>query len=210
MNKKLYRDEYHKTIGGVCAGLAEYFDIDISIMRLVFIFSTFAGGAGLIAYIILWIVLPKKGYQFNNFNNPTVDYTVPPQQQANQFTTPPPFKDDANQYSRYGSDPYTSTDFKQPFVNSMPPKKKSNAGVIFGMVLIVVGVLVLIDNFDLIPDFDFWRISPGILVLIGAALLVSGRKKEPWEKKDWDTKAVAEPEDTIEPKAADVPPVSES
>ena len=206
MNKKLYRDEYHKTIGGVCAGLAEYFDIDISIIRLVFIFSTFAGGAGFIAYVVLWIVLPKKGYLFNNFNNPTVDYTVPPQ--PGDFTTPPPFKDGAYQYSRYGSDPYTGPEFKQPSTNYVPPKKRSNAGVIFGMVLIIIGVLVLIDNFDLIPDFDFGRLWPVVLVFTGAALLVSGQKKQPLDNQEWDTKAAPAPVDTNEAKAADVPPAS--
>ena len=208
MNKKLYRDEYHKTIGGVCAGLAEYFDIDVTVMRLVFVFAAFAGGVSLIPYIILWIVLPKKGYQFNNFNNPTVDYTVP-QQQADNFTTPPPFKDSAHQYSRYGSDPYTGGDLKQPFANYAPPKKKSNAGVIIGMVLIIIGVLALIDNLDLIPDFDFWRLSPVVIVFIGAALLFSGRNKQQPGKQEWDAKDASVTADTSEAKATDVPPASE-
>ena len=70
MNKKLYRDEYHKVLGGVCSGLAEYFDMDVTVVRLLFAFTFFIMGVGFIPYIILWIVLPKKGYIFNNFNNP--------------------------------------------------------------------------------------------------------------------------------------------
>ncbi len=208
MNKKLYRDEYHKTIGGVCAGLAEYFDIDVTVMRLVFVFAAFAGGVSLIPYIILWIVLPKKGYLFNNFNSPTVDYTVPPQQPGN-FNAQPPYKESAYQYSRYGSDPYTGGDLKQPFANYALPKKKSNAGAIIGMVLIIVGVLALIDNLDLIPDFDFWRLSPIVIVFIGAALLVSGRNKQHSDKQEWDANTAPVTADTSEAKATDVPPASE-
>jgi len=91
MNKKLYRDEYHKVLGGVCSGLAEYFEMDVTVVRLLFAFTFFIMGVGFIPYIILWIVLPKKGYVFNNnFNNPTVDYTVPKPPPAGQFNTPPP------------------------------------------------------------------------------------------------------------------------
>lgn len=60
MEKKLYRDEQHKSIGGVCAGLAEYFNVDVSIVRLVFVLALVLKGVGLIPYIILWIVLPKN------------------------------------------------------------------------------------------------------------------------------------------------------
>ncbi len=75
MDRKLYRDEYHKKIAGVCAGLAEYFNIDVAIVRVVFVLALiFHGGGGLI-YIIFWIVLPKKPFVID----PTVDYRVPPQ-----------------------------------------------------------------------------------------------------------------------------------
>ncbi len=67
----------------------------------------------------------------------------------------------------------------------MPPKERSNAGIIVGVVLILIGAAVLIDNYDLIPDFDFGNLWPVILVVVGGALIVSGQKKQPWEKKDW-------------------------
>ena len=47
MEKKLYRDPYHKMIGGVCAGLAEYLDMDITVVRLLFAFAFFIMGVGL-------------------------------------------------------------------------------------------------------------------------------------------------------------------
>ena len=166
MNKKLYRDEYHKVFGGVCSGLAEYFDMDVTVMRLLFAFTFFIMGVGFGTYIILWIVLPRKGYMYNNYNNPTVDYTVPPQQPGGQFGNP---QQTGNPYggSPYGGNPFENNAFKNssfennPFggnpVDGTVPKQKSHAGIIIGVVLIIIGGAILVDEYDLIPDFDFER-----------------------------------------------------
>ena len=58
--KRLYRSEENKIIGGVCGGLGEYFDIDPSIVRIIFVAIVLAGGSGLLIYLILWIILPTK------------------------------------------------------------------------------------------------------------------------------------------------------
>jgi len=56
--RRLYRSRSQKLLAGVCGGLAEYFDLDVSIMRLLWILFTLLGGAGILAYIILWMVVP--------------------------------------------------------------------------------------------------------------------------------------------------------
>jgi phage shock protein PspC (stress-responsive transcriptional regulator) len=58
-HKRLYRDENDKVLGGVCSGLANYFDIDPIIVRAAFLLILFAFGTGLLAYIILWVVVPS-------------------------------------------------------------------------------------------------------------------------------------------------------
>jgi phage shock protein C len=58
-HKKLYRNVEHSSIGGVASGLAEFFDIDVTIFRVIFIVTTIFGG-GLVLYVILWIVVPPK------------------------------------------------------------------------------------------------------------------------------------------------------
>jgi phage shock protein PspC (stress-responsive transcriptional regulator) len=59
-NRRLYRDPDNAVIGGVCAGLAEYFDMDNVLMRILFIILTLlAGGIPVIIYIVLWIAVPK-------------------------------------------------------------------------------------------------------------------------------------------------------
>ena len=60
MRNRLYRDEQHKKIGGVCAGLAEYFNVDVSLVRVLFLVAMFAGGGGFLAYVILWVVVPNQ------------------------------------------------------------------------------------------------------------------------------------------------------
>ena len=58
MEKKLQRDMQHKVIGGVCAGLANYFDVDATLLRLLLAFMILFAGTGFWLYIILWIVMP--------------------------------------------------------------------------------------------------------------------------------------------------------
>ncbi|MCB2203264.1 PspC domain-containing protein [bacterium] len=60
MEKRLYRNTRNKMIGGVCTGLAEYFAIDPVLIRLVFVILALYSGVGILAYIILWIVVPAS------------------------------------------------------------------------------------------------------------------------------------------------------
>ncbi|MBN1462755.1 MAG: PspC domain-containing protein [Paludibacteraceae bacterium] len=58
-NKKLKRSS-NKMIAGVCAGIAEYFDIDTSLVRILWVLFTLFGGAGLLAYIVCLVLMPKE------------------------------------------------------------------------------------------------------------------------------------------------------
>lgn len=57
--KRLYRSRFNRVIGGVCYGIAQHMNFDPSLVRLAWIFFTFLGGAGILAYIICWIVIPE-------------------------------------------------------------------------------------------------------------------------------------------------------
>lgn len=58
--RKLYRKPNEQMIAGVCSGLAEYFSLDTTIVRLLFVLLFFLGGHGILIYLILWIVMPIK------------------------------------------------------------------------------------------------------------------------------------------------------
>uniref|UniRef100_UPI004056F902 PspC domain-containing protein n=1 Tax=Agathobacter sp. TaxID=2021311 RepID=UPI004056F902 len=60
MEKKLYKSNKNKMIDGVCAGIAEYFNIDPTLVRIGLVLFSAMGGAGILAYIIMAIVMPKN------------------------------------------------------------------------------------------------------------------------------------------------------
>jgi phage shock protein PspC (stress-responsive transcriptional regulator) len=60
MQKKLFRSRTNKKLLGVCGGIGEFFDVDPTIIRLLWIFGFFAVGLGLIAYLIAAIVIPEE------------------------------------------------------------------------------------------------------------------------------------------------------
>jgi phage shock protein C len=60
MKKKLYRSRDERMIWGVCGGIAEYFDVDPTLIRLIAVLTLFLGFAGLLVYLILTIVMPLE------------------------------------------------------------------------------------------------------------------------------------------------------
>ena len=61
-DKKFYLSTTDKKIGGVCGGIAEYFEVDSLLVRVLFLVSILELGVGLLAYIILGLLAPKKNY----------------------------------------------------------------------------------------------------------------------------------------------------
>jgi phage shock protein PspC (stress-responsive transcriptional regulator) len=174
MEKKLQRDEHRKVIAGVCAGLAEYLAVDVTLVRLVFVAAAILlKGSGILVYIILWIVLPRKNYAFFN---PTVDYTVPP-------VGPPPM-----------TDPFIYT---PPLAPPAPPRR-SGGTLIGGLVLITIGTLFLLDQFNIIPNWDFENLWPVILIVVGLGIMFTGNNSGQWKNVDtrnWNSKTETTPTD---------------
>jgi Putative stress-responsive transcriptional regulator len=76
--KRLLRSRTDRWIAGVCGGFAEYFDLDVVLVRAVWFIVAFFGGGGVIAYLICWIVMPQE---------PECVYYAPP---ASHPAGPPP------------------------------------------------------------------------------------------------------------------------
>ena len=57
--RRLTRSD-NKMLGGVCAGIAEYLDLDPTVIRVVGVLMVFFAGVGILLYIILWLIMPKK------------------------------------------------------------------------------------------------------------------------------------------------------
>ena len=58
--RKLYRSRTDRKLAGVCGGLAQYFNLDATLIRVLFIVLTVLGGAGLVIYVAMWIIVPKE------------------------------------------------------------------------------------------------------------------------------------------------------
>ena len=79
-DKKLYRSQEDRMIAGVCGGIGEYFEIDPTLIRILWVLFSFAGGAGVLAYIVAYIIVPersiprKKCVNCGNTNEASADY----------------------------------------------------------------------------------------------------------------------------------------
>ena len=59
MEKRLTRSTNNQMIAGVAAGIANYFNIDPTIVRLIFVITALTGGPGIVAYLIMWVLMPE-------------------------------------------------------------------------------------------------------------------------------------------------------
>lgn len=58
--RKLMRSRTNRKVAGVCAGFAEYFDLDVTVVRVVWVIVALFGGGGVLAYVVAWIVMPEE------------------------------------------------------------------------------------------------------------------------------------------------------
>lgn len=150
MYKKLYRSVTDKMIGGVCGGIAEYFGIDPVIVRLVFVLAVIFGGSGILAYIILWIIIPQKPFIITPFNQD---------------------KSKENDYGNTEAENKNQNEFKMNMISD----KQNNKSVFAGAFLIVLGVIFLLNNF--VPGFYFKDYWPLVLIGLGLAIIVKAKNQ---------------------------------
>lgn len=176
MEKRLQRNEQEKMIAGVCAGLADYFDVDVSWVRIGFVVAVVAGFSGLLAYIILWIAVPVRPFT-PDFTKYGADYKV-------------------YESKAYTNDPVTDPLFSGVF--PVKPKKRGNGRIIAGVLLVTFGLFFMLNEFDLIPYwFEFHKLWPLTLIFIGAYTLLKAGKKESC-KNDGQAKQADVPEPVID------------
>ncbi len=151
-NKRLYRSSKSKVFGGVAGGIAEYFDIDPIIIRILFLVIALAGGGGAIVYLIMWIAIPLEPFTPFTMNNSA------------------PYSDNATQTgSETGSSDFTNT--------VTDPKR---GGLIGGIILISIGLMFFAAR--VLPNINFQQLWPLVLVVIGGILIatsIADKKSDP-------------------------------
>lgn len=139
MEKKLYRSRRSRVFGGVAGGLGAYFNLDPILVRVIFVLVTLLHGLGLLAYIILWIVIPEEPFE--------LAYPLNDQTQSG-----------------------VSSDLHSSNVQT----KKSTGSMVFGIVLIGLGLLFFADR--IFPRFSFEDVLPLIVIAIGGFLVWNSLK----------------------------------
>jgi len=61
--KRVYRSKKNKMLAGVCGGIAEYFDVDPALVRLLLVLLVLMGFAGIIIYLVAWLIIPENPNQ---------------------------------------------------------------------------------------------------------------------------------------------------
>lgn len=140
-SKKLYRSRRDKMIAGVAGGLADYFDVDVVLFRLMFVLLVLFGGGGVLAYVILWIVAPAEPLA-TVYPQGESDYTA----SKEQAEAPTPETEMPNK-----------------------AKKTSNTSLFAGVTLIVIGLLFLANR--MLPWFRFEEFWPLLLIIGGVLIL---------------------------------------
>lgn len=131
--KRLYRSESDRILAGVAGGIAEYFEVDPLLVRIVTALSILSGG-GLILYILLWIFVPS-----HSSLSSTTEKTIEANTEELSRTA-----------EKWG-------------------KEASRNGT-WGVLLIVIGIYFLLQNFNLIPWHiwnELWKLWPIALILLG-------------------------------------------
>lgn len=150
MDRKLQRDENKKMLGGVAAGLAEYFDVDVTVVRVVFVLMAVFGLAGVLIYLILWIVVPAKSL----FD---------------------PYGSMGSGYQTYGNVPPVEPASFDP---AAMPVKRSKSRVIAGAILVLLGLFFLFDQFFFLPVwFTLTKLWPILLIVLGVMILGKSSKR---------------------------------
>lgn len=155
MAKKLYRSRKDCIIAGVCGGIAEYFDVDPILVRIIAVLTIFLNGIGLIAYLIAWIIIPQ---------NP--ELTAKERTKEKKGTTETMREKAENIAHQIGEEIRRDSD---------KTEHRKNSRLVAGLILICLGILFLVNNF--LPWFSLSKLWPLILVILGLALLTGGFKR---------------------------------
>jgi phage shock protein C len=192
MDKRLFRNEHEKVIAGISSGVAEYMEVDVTIIRLLFVLSTvFLVGTGILVYVVMWIVVPvnndpaKRFSKFNDFYAGKSPFNSPNaySQPANTPETPPAAQSwTSSTINEGGFNTSGKREFKPADFKSFQ-KNNETGRTVGGLFLLVVGIYFLMNEFNFIPYwFSIGKLWPLIFVAIGVSFILKSRRKNAWEE----------------------------
>jgi phage shock protein PspC (stress-responsive transcriptional regulator) len=169
MSKKLYRSRNDRMIAGVCGGLADYFDVDSSLIRLAVLLIFLFQGVGLIAYIIAWLVMSEEPIK-NEYRMPD-DYYIEEGNDVNkddkQENSQQNYDDSESNNSNQRSKKQAEKEYYQQYQTK--DSGSNNRKKILAFIMILVGSIFLVDIW--IPELYWEKYWPLILIAAGLLLL---------------------------------------
>lgn len=148
--KRLVRTSKNKMLGGVAAGIGNYFDLDPNIIRFLFIVLTVFGGSGVLMYLLLWLLLPSDTSETSGGRDTMRENIGQMKETVQGF---------AEDIKKEVTPEKTETEQK--------PKSQGYLGVI----LVVLGIGFLLINLGLLDMYIIRRFWPVLLVFLGVSLL---------------------------------------
>jgi phage shock protein C len=155
--KTLYRSKSDRMIGGVCAGLADYFELDPTVVRLLAVLAAvLSSGAAIIAYLVMWVAVPEqggspeKGHPMSDETAPAPAAPVEPGPRSVSEVAPP-----------------------LPPTPPRPPAPRGRGPIWVGVALVFVGVVLLVQLF--VPWVRLWEFWPVILIVWGLFVIFRPR-----------------------------------
>jgi len=159
MERKLYRSRSERMICGVCGGLANYFDMDPTIVRIIFVLLALANGAGILIYIIMAIVVPLKGSKVST-SKEVIKENVEE------------IKETASELGQEIRSTFEKTDDEE---TSNKIRRRRN---MLGFALIIIGVIIMLSTLNLFRWISWGYIWPAIIIAVGLLIIFSSRRKK--------------------------------
>ena len=159
MEKRLYRSKSDRMIWGVCGGLAKYFDVDPTLIRIIAVLTVFISGAGILAYIILAIVIPSESSK-----------AAAPKDAIKENLEE--LKETASELGREIQSTFTGKDETEE-TDRIHHHRRS----LLGIILVIVGILFLLSSLDIFWWFRWSYLWPIIIIAIGLLIIVGARRK---------------------------------
>ncbi len=158
MDKRIYRSRDNQMICGVCSGIAKYFNIDPTIVRILFLITLFTWGSGVLIYIICSIVIPVEPieYAHNTYDSNTHD--------NNTYY-------DSNSYDNNTT--YNSNTYDHNTPEKRNNLSNSNGRTILGIILVIIGGISILEK--IFDWFSFDLVWPIAIIGVGFLILTKDR-----------------------------------
>lgn len=179
MQRRLYRSEQDRLLTGLSGGMADYFDVDPTLMRLLWVLlAIFTGGVAVIIYFVMVVVVPTGAVPAPGIEpGPVGADDEPAAGNAPEPGDEPAGEEAAPQQASETAAPGAAQTYRPYAPERQSDGRSSRLGgaAFVGLALVVIGVLALLDSLGLLAQFDSWRLWPVILIAFGVFLVIRRR-----------------------------------